>query len=221
MLPLTTDPPEVVDADDASSPLPGGLRERKKAARRTALVDASHRLVGEHGLDGVTVEMICAEVGVSSRTFFNYFATKDDAVLGHLPWVVTADAAAAFVAGGPTGVLVDDLVELVVALVAAPPLGRERMRRVLELATAHPRLMAHHIAWMDQQKTQVERLVRDRLGSASPHRPDTVTALLLVCAHATLLRWDAAGGEGHVREHASAVVAELRAVMTDRAVTTD
>lgn len=206
-MPLPTDDPLVPPAT--------GLRERKKTARRTALIDASHRLVGEHGLDAVTVEMICAEVGVSARTFFNYFPTKDDAVLGHLPWSVAEDAAAAFTAGGPTGVLRDDLVELVVALVAAPPLGRERMRRTLELATAHPRLMAHHIAWMDQQKTQVERLVRDRLGESSPHRPDTVTSLLVVCAHATLMRWDAAGGEGHVREHATAVVAELRAVLTD------
>lgn len=199
---------------DAPSTVPAeGLRERKKTARRTALVDASHRLVAAHGLDAVTVEMICAEVGVSPRTFFNYFATKDDAVLGHLPWAVDADAARTFVAGGPTGVLVDDLVELVVVLVAAPPLGRARMRRTLELATTYPRLMAHHIAWMDQQKTQVERLVRERLGDAPAYRPDTVTALLVVCAHATLMRWDAAGGHGDVREHAGAVVAEMRAVL--------
>lgn len=196
------------------TPPGGGLRERKKTARRTALVDASHRLVAEHGLDAVTVEMVCAEVGVSPRTFFNYFATKDDAVLGHLPWQLDERVAGAFVAGGPTGVLVDDLVELVVGLVAAPPLGRERMRRTLELATAHPRLMAHHIAWMDQQKSQVERLVRERLGPEPAHAPDTVTSLLVVCAHAALMRWDAAGGQGDVREHATAVVAELRAVLT-------
>ncbi|GIG38418.1 TetR/AcrR family transcriptional regulator [Cellulomonas phragmiteti] len=201
--------------DDLDAVPPGaGLRERKKAARRLALIDASHRLVAEHGLDAVTVEMICAEVGVSPRTFFNYFATKDDAVLGHRPWSLPEKTAAAFVAGGPSGVLLDDLVDLVVGLVAAPPPGSARMRRTLELAAAHPRLMAHHIAWMDRQKEQVERLVRERLGPAAAHRPDTVTALLLVCVHATLMRWDAAGGEGHVREHATAVVAELRALIT-------
>ncbi|MBO3096060.1 TetR/AcrR family transcriptional regulator [Cellulomonas dongxiuzhuiae] len=199
----------------AAAPSGVGLRERKKTERRTALIDASHRLVAAHGLEAVTVEMICAEVGVSPRTFFNYFATKDDAVLGHLPWAVAQDVADTFVAGGPTGVLRDDLVELVVGLVAAPPLGAERVRRTLELVTHHPRLMAHHIAWMDQQKSQLERLVRERLADGSPHRPETLTALLVVCAHATLLRWDAAGGDGHVREHATAVVAELRAVLTD------
>ncbi|UZN04817.1 TetR/AcrR family transcriptional regulator [Cellulomonas sp. S1-8] len=207
---MPTVPARPVPAPPASA---DGLRARKKAARRTALVDASHRLVAEHGLDGVTVEMICAEVGVSPRTFFNYFTTKDDAVLGHPPWELDEAAAATFVAGGPTGVLLDDVVELVVGLLSAPPLGQERMRRTLDLATTHPRLMAHHLAWMDRQKAQVERLVRERLGDAPAHPPDTVTALLVMCAHATLLRWDHAGGVGDVREHAVAVAAELRAVV--------
>ncbi|WP_320781232.1 TetR family transcriptional regulator [Streptomyces sp. CRN 30] len=59
----------------------GGLRERKKRATRAALAEAAVRLAAEHGADHVTVEAISAAAGVSPRTFFNYFDTRDDAFL--------------------------------------------------------------------------------------------------------------------------------------------
>jgi AcrR family transcriptional regulator len=57
------------------------LRERKKAATRQSLHKTALRLAMSRGLDGVTVEDIADEVGVSRRTFSNYFANKEDAVL--------------------------------------------------------------------------------------------------------------------------------------------
>jgi AcrR family transcriptional regulator len=59
-----------------------GLRERKKLATRLALHQAALQLVAQHGLDGVSVDDIAERADVSPRTFFNYFPTKDDAVLG-------------------------------------------------------------------------------------------------------------------------------------------
>ncbi len=210
MVPVTTPAAPVVDAARTDT---SGLRERKKAARRLALVDATHRLVAEHGLDAVTVEMICAEVGVSPRTFFNYFDTKDDAVLGHGPWSLDERAVLTFVEGGPTGVLLDDVRELVAVLVAAAPVGRDRLHRALELVAVHPRLMAHHLAWMDRQKAQLSELVHARLGDDPPVAADTVTGLVVFCAHTALVRWEDAGGTGEIRPHLDAVVADLRTLV--------
>ncbi len=58
-----------------------GLRERKKAETRQSVHEAAVRLVEEYGLDAVTVEAIADAANISRRTFSNYFAGKEDALL--------------------------------------------------------------------------------------------------------------------------------------------
>ncbi|MCO5995653.1 TetR/AcrR family transcriptional regulator [Actinoallomurus rhizosphaericola] len=57
-----------------------GHRERKKAETREALRAAAIRLFLEHGPSAVTVNDICDAAGVSRRTFFNYFESKEAAL---------------------------------------------------------------------------------------------------------------------------------------------
>src|SRR5438045_3962862 len=62
-----------------------GLRDRKKDDTRKAISRAALMLAVEHGPDGVTVDDIAAAADVSPRTVFNYFATKEYAILGLSP----------------------------------------------------------------------------------------------------------------------------------------
>lgn len=59
-----------------------GLRERKLRETRHALESATVDLVLELGLEHVTIEQIAERADVSPRTFFNYFGSKEDALLG-------------------------------------------------------------------------------------------------------------------------------------------
>jgi AcrR family transcriptional regulator len=60
------------------------LRERTRAAMRAEVSDVAFRLFAQQGYDNTTVEQIAAEAGLSRTTFFRYFGTKEDVVLGRL-----------------------------------------------------------------------------------------------------------------------------------------
>lgn len=59
-----------------------GLRERKKAKTRAAIQDHALRLFQARGYDATTVEQICEAAEVSESTFYRYFPSKPDVVLG-------------------------------------------------------------------------------------------------------------------------------------------
>lgn len=80
-----------------------GLRERKKLESRRAIQRAALELTVAAGASGTTVEEIAARANVSTRTFFNYFPSKESALFN------------AYVGR------VDDLVATVIAEVEADP----------------------------------------------------------------------------------------------------
>jgi AcrR family transcriptional regulator len=66
-----------------SEPLSLGKRERRKRETREAIGAAAERLFAERGYDGVTVADIAAAAGVSVKTLFVHFHSKEDLVFGN------------------------------------------------------------------------------------------------------------------------------------------
>jgi len=56
------------------------LTERRRAATERDIAAAAAALFAEQSVAGVTVEQIAARAGVSVRTFYRYFARKEDAI---------------------------------------------------------------------------------------------------------------------------------------------
>lgn len=61
-----------------------GLRDRKRQRTRQALISAAMRLFEEKGYEQTTVAEIAAAAEVSTKTFFNHFASKDEVLFPHL-----------------------------------------------------------------------------------------------------------------------------------------
>ncbi len=68
------------DNDATALPLEG-LRERKKRQMRKLISDTATEMFLERGFDEVRVTEVAAECGVSEKTVYNYFPTKESLVL--------------------------------------------------------------------------------------------------------------------------------------------
>ena len=62
-----------------------GLRESKKLRMRQEIADTAMRLFVARGFDHVTVAEVAAAAGVSEKTVFNYFPTKEDLFFDEVP----------------------------------------------------------------------------------------------------------------------------------------
>src|ERR1700736_5322164 len=61
-----------------------GISERKRRAVRAELSEVALQLLTDRNFESVTVDEIAAAAGVSRRTFFRYFASKEDVVFAFL-----------------------------------------------------------------------------------------------------------------------------------------
>lgn len=142
----------------------GGLRQRKKAATRAALGDAAFHLAQLHGVDAVTAEAIASQVGVSARTFHNYFANKEEAILHHL--LEALDGVVDHFAELPVELPVWDALEAATVTIVADPDGDlATLVALIRMVESHPSLMAGHLDAVERAMTRFGRAVAARTGT--------------------------------------------------------
>jgi AcrR family transcriptional regulator len=135
------------------------LRERKRTETWAALHDAAARLTLEKGPEAVTVEQIAAGANVSPRTFFNYFSTKEDAILGLQEPSIGDGLLGNF---SPEHDLLEQVSRLLIAVVHSTEGGEQDASRRNEVLTAYPFLRQRRYAYF----LRVEQLVRGVVAAA-------------------------------------------------------
>lgn len=167
-----------------------GLRERKKLQTREALHRAAIRLYVERGPEAVTVNDICEAVGVSRRTFFNYFESKDDAALdrddAHTGGSLSDRIAARPPEENPLEA-VHQAVRLGICHLLEHPTWRERQ----QLVRQHPRLVP--MAFAGNRRTQVlmaEGIARRTGLQAADLYPRTLAGAAYAITRVALAQWN-------------------------------
>jgi AcrR family transcriptional regulator len=167
-----------------------GRRDRKKRQTRAAIEQAAVSLVAEAGLSQVTVEAIAERADVTTRTFFNYFADKEDAVLGILrgEGALTGDDAGQ---GVPEGPIIDVGLALLrgqlQAMGQAHPAANAERRLIL---TRHPELVVRQVeryVAVEDQLTAVLIRVLERDQVPEPDRGRLARAATFVLTAAARL----------------------------------
>lgn len=206
-------PPSGCSPTDDAGSAPLGRRERKKLETRRALHDAAITLVREHGLE-VTVERICEVADVSPRTFFNYFSSKEEAIVGDAPKLPSDDLLAAFEAGGPSGDLLLDLRDVIARHLEAslPTLSEMHVRR--SILDRHPELSARFMGSFMAIERRYVSAAATRLGTAVDDvRAVTLGSLATAVMRLSVKRWSHGSDERSLSVHVDEVVDALRDIL--------
>jgi AcrR family transcriptional regulator len=184
----------------ASTP-PAGLRERKKEKLREQIVQAAIELFARQGFESTTIDQIVAEVDASRRTFFRYFATKEELLT---EWI-EADRfrIREALASRPAGECPIEAARHVFAYVA----GLLEADRSSLLAIE--KISACSAAVRGKRQAKLERIAREltevfasrmRLNAQRDLRPRLLANLVTAAVQSAFDTWLAGGGKGSLAQ---------------------
>ena len=154
----------------------GGLRERKKARTREAIITAAIDLFERQGYDETTVEEIAAAADVSPRTFFRYFDSKLDVIFSHEEG--REDIYAAFATRPAHESVIEATHQVLKQKIAHEFAGDDLMLRTHQIAFRTPSLRAMSREHIQEEQENIAAVFAQRLGTA----PDALEPRLLAAA---------------------------------------
>jgi AcrR family transcriptional regulator len=165
----------VPPAAATGAPEAGGLRERKKRLMRQQLSDTATQMFLERGFDAVRVTEIAEACGVSEKTVFNYFPTKESLILDRLE-ATMASVKTGLAEPGVSPVqavlrILDDELRAMTSWLAVqddPAQASAAIRRFGALIRDTPSLRAYQSDMMDQFTAMAAGILAGRAGM----RPD-------------------------------------------------
>lgn len=176
-------------------------RERKKQATRQAIHEAAFDLAEEHGLGGFTVEAVTEKADVAQRTFFNYFASKEEAVIGWNPDFASGFASA--LETRPAGEKVLDSLRAVISEhLLDKDLTVEFFRRRMALIRSDQTLTGYQASkWVDLE-CRLAEVIAKRVGGGEEAATygQMVASVVTAAVRSAVLRWSEEGGTKKVSQ---------------------
>jgi AcrR family transcriptional regulator len=176
------------------APAPGSLQERKQRLARENITQLAVVPLIEHGFDAVTIDDLAKAAGISKRTFFRYFATKEDVVTAEFTEAGT-ELLAAFRLRPR-----DEQPILSLRFAVGPVIERltqepERTRALIQLIQRTPALRGRFLVTQDQWREQLTEAIAERLppGPRTPMLARLTATVSMGTVDAAMTAWAESG----------------------------
>jgi AcrR family transcriptional regulator len=200
---------------------PRSLRTLRRDYTKGEIARVAMQLFARDGFTEVTVEQIADEVGISPRTFFRYFATKEDVVF-HDDQRIRRRLVRALAARPKSEGAVTALRQAYLATSSVAPADREHVVMQSRVRNAHEPLRARGHGLQSFGDPQLVEMVAGRMGvdPARDPRPETIVVAISSVASAAFSRWVDGGGVGDASVQVAAAIelVERGLGSSDRAV---
>jgi AcrR family transcriptional regulator len=191
---------------------PTSVRERTRRAVRAEVTMLGQELIAARGYEQTTIDDIVAAVGMSKRTFFRYFASKEDLVLSKYEFF--GDQFAEAFAARPRDEPLWESFRRAFDIVVGYFDDTTQLSRILameKIINGNPALSAGELERVSRVQEQLTALLRERTGRHSPTDPGpaAITGAALSCLLAAKATWITADQRppfGEVLDHAMAVL---------------
>lgn len=178
------------------------LRDRKKQRTRRTIEQVALDLFEEDGFDGTTIELIANAADIAPRTFFHYFASKEDVILGD--YATRLDRIVTALKARPAGEAPWPALRAAFMTVAADyETEREQLLRRFRIIQATPSIASRNLqiqaTWEDAITETVANWLD--LDAATDLRPRLIAGAALAAMRASLRGWLTGKGQSRLPDH--------------------
>jgi AcrR family transcriptional regulator len=176
--------------------VPPTLRERTRRAVHAEITATAMRLFAENGFDATTVDQIAREAGISRRSFFHYFGSKEDLVLGDT--VALGERVREALEARPADESAWAALREAFMVLEANGMPSMDQLAIAQLYHDAPSLRARHLEKHLRWQALLAPDIQRRLGLPDTESPDprarALVAAALACLDAAVDAWYLSGG---------------------------
>jgi len=183
----------------AATGAPATLWDRTRQLASQEILETALRLFTEQGYDETTIAQIAREAGVSQRTLFRYFGTKEDLLGGnqHRFGQVLTDTISQQPAEAGVWEVLRAGLAAVLALHDSREQALERFRLLHSTASLRAGYLEKRLRFQEDLLPLVEARMGAAAGSGDP-RARAVIATAFACLDAASMTWVDNGGKGDI-----------------------